>query len=495
MKTTVPAGCRLRAAFALVAAALSALELSAQDARAVIDAAAKAMGTTSLQAIQYTGTGAIHPTGQAAVTGGPWPRFTVTKYVMSVNYTAPAMRQEVVRVDDMRPPRGGGAGGYNPATGQGGIRPIPGDVIQNLDINGRTEAGAVNVWLTPHGFLKGAAANAATAKLSTSRGKKMVSFTAFNKYTVTGTINEQNLVERVDTLLDVAFTGDTPFEGLYSDYRDFGGVKFPGRVVIRQGGHPILDITVADVRPNSAAALEVGGNPARGGGPPAPPAPAAAIRIQPDTIGKGVTFLTFGSPQSILVEFNDHVVIIEGPASDDRTAATVAHVRQTLPNKPIKYLVNTHHHADHSGGIRAYVAEGIPIVTHESHKRYYEQEIFKAPHTINPDRLARNPRAPVIETVNDKRVLTDGTMTVELHLMRGNLHAEGLLMVYIPSEKLLIQADAFAPRPGAAPLPSPSPYTVNLVENVERLKLDVQRVAHVHGGVDDYATVRKAAGK
>jgi hypothetical protein len=68
-------------------------------------------------------------------------------------------------------------------------------------------------------------------------------------------------------------------------------------------------------------------------------------------------------------------------------------------------------------------------------------------------------------------------------------------MAYIPKEKLLIQADAFAPRPGVPPLPSPSPYTINLVENVERLKLDVQRVAHVHGGVDLYETVRKAAGR
>src|SRR5262245_64535435 len=99
-----------------------------------------------------------------------------------------------------------------------------------------------------------------------------------------------------------------------------------------------------------------------------------------------------------------------------------------FPNKPIKYVVNTHHHSDHAGGIRAYVAKGIPIITHESHKRYYEQEIFKNPHRLNPDRLARMPRAAVIEAISDRRVLTDGSMTVELHLMRGNLHSEGLLM-------------------------------------------------------------------
>lgn len=461
----------------------------AQDAAAVIDTASKAMGTSTLQSIQYTGTGSVNPTGQAEITGGPWPRFTVTQYTALLNYTVPAMRQELVRIDDMRPPRGGGAGGFNPATGQGGIRPIPGDVIQNTNVDGRTEVGAINLWLTPHGFLKGAAANAATAKVSTARGRKVVSFTAFNKYTVTGTLNEQHLIERVETMLDVPFTGDTLFEGVYSDYKDFGGVKFPSRLVTRQGGFPILDITVASVTPNSPAATEVGKAPL-----PAP-APAPPVRVQAEKIGEGIWFLNFGSPQSTLVEFRDYSVIIEGPSSDERTLATLAEAKRLRPNKPVKYVINTHHHADHSGGIRAYAAEGVPIITHESHKRYYDQVVFRAPHTINPDHLARNPRAPAIETVKDKRVITDGTMTIELHLLRGNPHAEGLLAVYVPSEKMLIQADAFAPRPGATPLPAPSPYTVNLVDNVTRLKLDVQKVAHVHGGVDPYAAVVKAAGR
>jgi glyoxylase-like metal-dependent hydrolase (beta-lactamase superfamily II) len=482
-----------------VLAVVMSLKVGAQDARAVIDAAAKGMGAANLQSIQYSGTGTNNMTGQAFLPGGPWPRFKVTKYQMSINYTVPAMRQEMIRVDTERPPRGGGAGGFNPATGQGGIRPIPGDIIQNQNTDGRTEVGALNVWLTPHGFLKGAAANAATATVVTERGKKLVSFTPFNKkYTVTGTINDQNLVERVETRMDVSFTGDTLFEGIYSDYKDFEGVKFPSHVVMRQDGFPILDITVADVHPNSAAALAVGGNPQRGGAPPAaaPAATEGAVRITPEKIGDGVWFLTAGGgAQSILVEFKDYAVIVEAPVSDERTMATIAEAKRMLPNKPIKYVVNTHHHADHSGGIRAYAAEGIPIITHESHKRYYEQEIFKRPHTINPDRFARMPRPVVIEAMKDKRVLTDGNMTLELHLLKGHQHAEGLLVAYIPKERLIIQADAFAPRPGAAPLPEPSPYTINLVENIKRLKLQVERVAHVHGGVDSYEKVLKDAGR
>jgi glyoxylase-like metal-dependent hydrolase (beta-lactamase superfamily II) len=357
--------------------------------------------------------------------------------------------------------------------------------------------GAINIWLTPHGFLKGAAANAATARTSTVRGKRVLSFTAFGKYTLTGTLSDRSLVERVETRMDVSFTGDTRFEGIYSEYRDFGGVKFPMHIVQRQGGYPTLEVRVADVQPNSPAALEVRGNPPRGGGPPATPgAPApAASRVEPEKIADGVWFMTPGAEGSILVEFNDYVVLVEGPGGDAQTLATLADVKRMRPDKPIKYVVNTHHHADHAGGLRAFVAEGIPIITHDSHKRYYEQQIFSNPHTLNPDRLARAPRAPVIEAMQDKRVLTDGTMTLEIHLMRDQPHSEGLLMVYIPKEKLLIQADAFAPRPGAKPLPAPSPYTVNMVDNVARLKLDVARVVHVHGGITPFADVLTAAGR
>src|SRR5882672_12667607 len=146
---------------------VAAQQNAAPDAGAVINTVTTAMGTAKLRSVQYTGTGSVNPTGQAYTTGGPWPRYTVTKYTMSIDYSLPAMRQELVRIDDARPPRGGGAGGYNPTTFQGGIRPIPGDVIQNQTIDARAQNGAIAFWLTPHGFVKGVAANMATAKTAT----------------------------------------------------------------------------------------------------------------------------------------------------------------------------------------------------------------------------------------------------------------------------------------------------------------------------------------
>jgi len=102
--------------------------------------------------------------------------------------------------------------------------------------------------------------------------------------------------------------------------------------------------------------------------------------------------------------------VVEAPGNDARTEAVLAEVRRTVPNKPVRYVINTHHHSDHAGGLRGYVAEGITIITHELNKPYYER-IFRNPHTLNPHNLARAGRTPVIEGVGERRVLTDGTRT------------------------------------------------------------------------------------
>ena len=442
----------------------------------------RAMGASALESIQYSGSGSSFTVGQAPGPGAAWPRFELAKYVATVNYTTPAMREETVRRDVDFPPRGGGAGPFNPATGQGGMRPIPGDVIQNVMRDGRNDAGLVQIAMTPHGFLKVAASN--KGRLN---GRSVA--VTIGKYSVTGVINAQDLVESVESRLANNVLGDVPVRTMFSDYKDYGGVKFPLHIVQTQAGHPTLDLKVSDVQPNSPVARSLT--------PPAPatasPQPASA-KTEPQKIADGVWFLDGGAPMSVLVEFSDHVVVIEGPQNDERTEATIAAVKQLLPAKPIRYVVNTHQHFDHSGGIRGYVAAGVPIVTHEKNKPYWER-VLKNPFTLEPDRLARASRSPTIETVGEKRVLSDSSMTLELHHLQGNLHDETLLVAYLPKQKLLVQADAFHPRPGAKPLAAPPPFTINLVENIRRLKLDVERVVHLHGGMDSLATVVKAAGQ
>jgi glyoxylase-like metal-dependent hydrolase (beta-lactamase superfamily II) len=441
----------------------------------------RAMGGSNLESIQYSGSGSSFTVGQAPGPGAPWPRFELAKYVATINYAAPAMREETVRRDVDFPPRGGGAGPFIAATGQGGMRPIPGDVIQNAVRDGRNDPGLVQISMTPHGFLKVAATR--NARIN----GRSVTMT-IGKYSVTGVINEQNMVESVETRLSNNVLGDVAVRTAFSGYKDYGGVKFPSRIVQAQGGHPTLDLNVSDVQPNNAVARALS-VPA----PPSAAAPPTSATTEPKKIADGVWFLDGGAPMSVLVEFSDHVVIIEGPQNDERTEATIVAVKQLLPSKPIRYVVNTHQHSDHSGGIRAYVAAGIPIVTHEKNKSYWER-ILKNPFTLEPDRLARASRSPMIETVGEKRVLSDSAMALELHHLQGNLHDETLLVAYLPKQKLLVQADAFHPRPGAKPLAAPPPFTINLVENIRRLKLDVERVVHLHGGIDSMATVTSAAG-
>src|SRR5262245_39059676 len=202
------------------------------------------------------------------------------------------MRKELERNDYAKVPRCGATAGYNPKTFQRGIRPIPGDIIQNNTINGRAQAGAIAFWLTPHGFLKGAAANAASAKASTVKGKRTITFTAFDKFPITATLDNRNLIEHVEALVDIAFTGDTvldafksPFTialtattvltGTYSNILSLDGIQVPMHLVMREGAWPTLEINVAQARPNSQEAIDIVAR-ATSAAPAGPPAAAAA---------------------------------------------------------------------------------------------------------------------------------------------------------------------------------------------------------------------------
>jgi glyoxylase-like metal-dependent hydrolase (beta-lactamase superfamily II) len=192
---------------------------------------------------------------------------------------------------------------------------------------------------------------------------------------------------------------------------------------------------------------------------------------------------------------NDHLVVIEGPQNDERATAVIAEVKKTVPNKPIKYVVNSHHHFDHAGGLGAFAAEGATIITHDANKAFLEQSLA-APRTVQPDKLAQSGKKAMVEGMQDKRVLSDGTRTVELYLIQGNVHGDGIIMAYLPKEKLLVEADVYTPTPPNAPPPAqPNPNSVNLYDNVERLKLTVDQILPLHGRKVPLGELQKAIGK
>ena len=116
-------------------------------------------------------------------------------------------------------------------------------------------------------------------------------------------------------------------------------MKFPTRIVRREGGQRTLDLTISSVQPNGAGALEVRENPQ--------PATPPTVRVEAQKIGDGTWALAAAGYTSVLVEFNDHLAIIEAAGNDQRSNAVIAEVKRLVPTKSIRYLVNSHAHFDH----------------------------------------------------------------------------------------------------------------------------------------------------
>src|SRR5438093_6020566 len=269
--------------------------------------------------------------------------------------------------------------------------------------------------------------------------------------------------------------GDMLVETAFANYIDTNGLKLPTRLTTKNDKFTVADIQVsANVVNADAGNLAA---PADVKSAQAPPAAAPAM-ITVEEVGKGLWYLTGQSHHSILVEFADHLVLIETPQHEVRSAAVVAKAKELRPNKPIKYVINTHHHFDHSGGIRTAIAEGATIITHEGNKAFIEA-MASRPHTMTPDALSNSPKSAVVETVSDKRVLKDSTRTVEIYHMAGNAHSATMLMVYFPAERLIVEADVYnppaanAPPPPANAPPPVAPFAANFVQNVHRLGLKV----------------------
>src|SRR5919198_2508657 len=463
-------------ALGLVAAAASAA--CAQQA-GTLQAPANTLKTAEIKTIDYAGTGKWYQFGQAPGPTLSWPPFDVSGYTASIDYDSPAARIQMTRKQVVEPERARpapveqkvdqyvrGTAAWNmaaPAGAAPGTAPAP--QPQPAAVEERT----MEIWSTPHGFVKAALANNATSQ--PAGGGSEVTFTAGkNKYVAT--INAQNQVEKIRTWIDNPVLGDTLVETTFSDYRDFDGMQFPAHIVRTQGGYPVLDLTTTSMRSNAALDVQVP-DVARNATVPAPQATA-------EKLADGVWYIKGGTHHSVAIEQRDHIVVVEAPLNEARSLGVIARVKETIPNKPIKYVVNTHAHFDHSGGLRTYVDEGATIVTHEMNRPYYEQA-WRGPHTPNPDRLEQSKKPASYETFTDKHTLTDGQRVIEIDAIQGNGHNDAFAMVYLPAEKILVEVDAYTPAPDAPPPATPNPFSVNLYENIERLKLDVRQIAALHG--------------
>jgi len=471
------------------------------DAQAVLRAAADTMGVTDMMSIRYSGSGWLGRVGQNFAPADDWPRYELAAYERTIDFETNSSREERVVRQGNYAARGGGV-------------PIPGEQRQTLLVRGEhawntqidrvipmpavAEQRLLEIFLTPHGFLKGAmAADDAIAVTRNEYGQRVtvVSFIALDRYRINGTITEDHVIERVQTWLPNPVVGDMYYETVYTNYQDVGdGMMFPMNWHQHQdfddgahepnvsgGDHSFGLTTIDDVAVNvDGAALTVPDAVRNATVPP--------VRVEAEQVAEGVWLMAGGTHHSVAVEFRDSVAVIEAPLNEARSLAVIAEVTRLVPDKPIRYVVTTHHHWDHLGGLRAYVHEGATVVTHVGNRPYYQEVLRARPWLLEPDRFSLFPpeewsEGYIFETLHEKYILGDHeTRLVELHHVQGLAHAAGMLIAYFPQEKLLVEADLYTPPGPGRPAPAaPNASHLSLYRNVQRLGLDVETIVPIHG--------------
>jgi glyoxylase-like metal-dependent hydrolase (beta-lactamase superfamily II) len=481
----------------------------AQDAKTVIASAQKALG--DVKSITYSGSAkdvSFQQCGANATSmtcrGTHDPMRPINNYARVIDLTGPASRHTGATNNI-------GAGGsttVTPGTFFAQVTPQQANLSQPWNLS-------LELYITPWGFLKGAADNNATASRRRVDGKNYtvlswspaVKAPSGKNYTINGYVNDQNIVERVETWLGDNIMGDMHILATYTGWKDFGGAMAPTKIVQTRGGWPFfeVDVTAARANPSDVATLvpapapaagrgggggapPAGGAGARGGGAPpaggagargggAPPTPPA-MTVTSERLGDGVYRLTTGagSYDSLIIDFKDYIMMLEAGQSEARGLAYIAEAKKIIPNKPIRYVMNTHPHSDHTGGLPALVAEGATIITHRNNEEFFERAL-NTPRTLLTDTLAKNPKKARIEAVSDKKVYSDGNRTVEIYHAFPAPHSNGLLIAYLPKEKVLFQGDFSLPAAG-----QPANDHVKALAPIifDKLKLDFDRYINVH---------------
>jgi glyoxylase-like metal-dependent hydrolase (beta-lactamase superfamily II) len=474
----------------------------AQDASAVIANAQKALG--GVTSITYSGSAKDVSFQQCGANstdmtcrGTHDPMRPINNYVRVIDLAAPASRHTGA-TNNIGP---GGSTTLTPATFFQQVTPQQADVSQPW-------GNSLELYITPWGFLKGAAANNATMSKRKVDGKNYtvlswspsVKAPSGKNYVVNGYVNDQNMVERVETWLGENIMGDMHILATYTGWKDFGGVTAPAKIVQTRGGWPFFEVNVtaakanpADVATLAPAPPPPAGRGGAGGGAPGGGAPPA-MTVTSEKLGDGVYRLTTGagSYDSVIVEFKDHIMMLEAGQSEARALAYIAEIKKLIPNKPIRFVANTHPHADHTGGLPTMVAEGATIITQKNNEAFLGKAL-NTPRTLMTDTLAKNPKKAKIEAIAEKKVYSDGTHTVELYHVAPVPHTNGMLIFFLPKEKVLVQGDFTLPAPGQPA----NDHVKALFPILEKLNLDFDRYLPIHTSATPQtkAELWKAMGK
>ena len=475
----------------IVALACTACAQLTPEQQIVNDAAAAMGGRDRILAVKtlvIEGDGKNGNLGQDMTPEATGQAFTLTDYKRAIDLAG-----HRARLEQTRTPTFAYFQGMAP---QKQVQGLDGDVAYNVAANGTAARAPNNVAkdrraeFYHHPLAIVQAALDKSSSLSNARqtsAERVVDVTTTYGGKLTLAIDATTkLPTRVVSMSDNLNLGDMAIETSFADYQDANGLKLPSRLTTKADTYTTAEIHVAKQTVDGATGDLAAPAAAASATPVAGPPPAT---VTVEELGKGLWFLGGQSHHSVLVEFADHLTLIEAPQNDVRALAVIAKARELRPGKPLTHVVNTHHHFDHSGGIRAAVSEGLTIIAQSACAPFYKEAVTRA-HTIAPDTLAKNPKPLKLETVDDEMVLKDNTMTVNLFHISGSPHADTLLMAYFPKERILVEADVF--NPGAAV----TPFAPNLMENIKKHNLQIDRIVPLHATIAPYSDLVKAvAGK
>jgi glyoxylase-like metal-dependent hydrolase (beta-lactamase superfamily II) len=488
----------------------------------ILDAARKAIGNDALHCATISGTAYDGAVGQQKEAGKnvDWPRIdSLANYTRTMNWDNWTLKEEF----DRKP-------GLAPAMWKYGIGWIDGTPLQKTPhetfmLNGKygwymdgangtptavptdiAEIWPVELVLNPHGFLKAAQLPGANPKAAWrwelgEMGRdgpevqpeitRIVSI-MYGKYHVDATVNKENMLQRIHTWVPDAVVGDMNYEHEFTNasYIDVGnGIKFPTGWHSHEGwddnfnsqnitaGHNAFGGTMKDVRPNVCPDPVTVPDSVRNATFP--------IRVETSKLADGVYLLGGASHNSVAIEFNNYSAVFEAPLNEERSLAVIEEVRKLIPNKPIRFVINTNQHFDHAGGLRTYFHIGATLITHWKNFDFYNHDFINyAPRTLKPDMVSLWPPTELAEgyyyeTVRENYVLSDGTRNLNIYYVNPLQMVEGMLMVYLPKERLLLEADLVNTN---EPLPATlSRDQRSFLNNVRALKLDPATIVPVHG--------------
>jgi glyoxylase-like metal-dependent hydrolase (beta-lactamase superfamily II) len=494
------------------------------DPAPLLAAASKEIGEANLKCITFSGSGYAGAVGQTFenAVNIDWPRIdSLANYTRTINWDAGTSTETFDRKPGLSPASWKyGLGWQDGTPTQKALRQthiVNGRVAWHIDGDGAPVAVPqeladlyqLDLWLNPPGFLKAARLPGANPvafwrweQLEKGRDGNVVqpekvhvvAITMLGKYRVDATINSQNQITRIKTTVSEPALGDFNIEHESTNQTAFGSIKWPTAWHSHHGwddnwqfyrlstGHNGYGGNFPKVQPN------VCGDPV-----PVPLSIAQAAKagsvtaVAVDTLADGVYLLGGGPANSYMVEFSNFVAVFEAPGNEERSLAVIDTVAKLAPNKPIRWLISSHPHFDHIGGLRTYLHIGSTIVAHQKAMGFLNRDVLNyRPRTIEPDIVALWPPTELsegynFEAINENYVITDNSRILRVYYVQPLDHVAGMLMAYLPAERIAFEADLFDTH--EPPVPARQAAMRSFRTHVERMGLDILTIAPVHGPV------------